>query len=295
MDVAASRASCSPQLAEQLAALDALLTSKSNDKEYCAFLREYRYRVAGGIVDFSCVADLHYALYEEWHLIQSKAPWLCPAPQRGCRIICCHYKKSTEQRPLLEAECRRKGIEFTQKTTRFDLAALIEPELPGFCAKHAAHTPSKRRKRRSSACGSVFMRGKFERMPPKLFGLWALDDTDTAWAQAGAEPAHWTFEYRAKDDSSSFEGFFKLGTTTIVEKTLVFRLNNYKGEEDQIDIEGYGTNQFGTFRMRGQSRQGNLFLQRDYTGECVTTAPGSPKANPQKDAPDTPATPHHST
>jgi hypothetical protein len=51
--------------------------------------------------------------------------------------VCCHFFKSTRKRPVLEAECQAQGITaYTEKTTRFGLAALLLPGIPAYCAEH---------------------------------------------------------------------------------------------------------------------------------------------------------------
>lgn len=242
----------------QLAALDDLMKSKSSEKEYCSFLTDYRFRVAGRVVDFASVSDLHYALYEEWHLIQAQAPWLLP--HRGQRVICCHFKKSTEQRPLLEAECRKNGIEFGPGTTRFGLAALIVPDLPGFCSRHASHMPASRRRKRPASdeqrqLPSIYMRGKMEE-DSSMTGWWSIADTNDSWAQAKQDRA--TFNYRLVE-GKVFQGYFTQEEEAVDETNLSFDVDPVTSE-----IKGHGKNQFGSFRMSGHCRQGSLYLKRDY-------------------------------
>ena len=55
---------------------------------------------------------------------------------RGPRVLCCQWLKSNANRPVLEDACRAKKLEFTKKTTRFQLAQLLHPELPDFCENH---------------------------------------------------------------------------------------------------------------------------------------------------------------
>ena len=57
-------------------------------------------------------------------------------PPRGPRVLCCQWLKSNANRPVLEDACRAKKLEFTKKTTRFQLAQLLHPELPDFCENH---------------------------------------------------------------------------------------------------------------------------------------------------------------
>ena len=55
---------------------------------------------------------------------------------RGPRVLCCQWLKSNANRPVLEDAGRAKKLEFTKKTTRFQLAQLLHPELPDFCENH---------------------------------------------------------------------------------------------------------------------------------------------------------------
>jgi hypothetical protein len=55
---------------------------------------------------------------------------------RAPRTLCCRWLKSNTNRPVLEDECRVKQFAFTKTTTRFQLAALLHPELPDFCDRH---------------------------------------------------------------------------------------------------------------------------------------------------------------
>ena len=50
--------------------------------------------------------------------------------------MCCQWLKSNANRPVLEDACRAKKLEFTKKTTRFQLAQLLHTELPDFCENH---------------------------------------------------------------------------------------------------------------------------------------------------------------
>ena len=127
-----------------LRSVDALLDSTSNDAYRTRFLEEFRFRLAEGFTSFPTLDELHYALFEEWALVVRHSPWIAPhlalaggggrkgkrgggggAPRRKRdRTVCCHFVKSTETRPLLEAECRKEGIDYTAKTTRLGLAAV---------------------------------------------------------------------------------------------------------------------------------------------------------------------------
>ena len=127
-----------------LRSVDALLESTSNDAYRVRFLEEFRFRLAEGFTSFPTLDELHYALFEEWALVVRHSPWIAPhlalaggggrkgkrgggggAPRRKRdRTVCCHFVKSTETRPLLEAECRKEGIDYTAKTTRLGLAAV---------------------------------------------------------------------------------------------------------------------------------------------------------------------------
>ena len=58
-------------------------------------------------------------------------------PPRG-RAFCVarRLKSPTPNGPVLQDACRAKKLEFTKKTTRFQLAQLLHPELPDFCENH---------------------------------------------------------------------------------------------------------------------------------------------------------------
>ncbi|KAH8086713.1 NEDD8 transferase [Aureococcus anophagefferens] len=120
-----------------LRSVDALLESTSNDAFRVRFLEEFRFRLAEGFTSFPTLDELHYALFE--------------------------------------AECRKEGIDYTAKTTRLGLAALLHPDLPDFCAHHDAKRPANVKRKKVAAArapadnapaATVHMRGTFRRDPP---------------------------------------------------------------------------------------------------------------------------------
>ena len=144
---------------QQLAMVFALAGQARPGSPQRIFLAAYHNRVRQGWTHFTTVTDMRDAISEEWLLLIRHAPWTpatveiqtavapevpdAPAPPpprqrqpRGPRVICCQWLKSNANRPVLEDECRAKNIEFTKKTTRFQLAALAHSELPDFCDSH---------------------------------------------------------------------------------------------------------------------------------------------------------------
>ncbi len=125
-----------------------------------AFLAQFHNRLSQGWSRFETMGAMQYSLSEEWTLLMRHAPWTprcvetkIPAfieepdekgkaspskkrPPRGPRVLCCQWLKSNANRPVLEDACRSKKLEFTKKTTRFQLAQLLHPELPDFCENH---------------------------------------------------------------------------------------------------------------------------------------------------------------
>ncbi len=125
-----------------------------------AFLAQFHNRLKQGWSRFETMGAMQYSLSEEWTLLMRHAPWTprcietkIPAfieepdekgkaspskkrQPRGPRVLCCQWLKSNANRPVLEDACRAKKLEFTKKTTRFQLAQLLHPELPDFCENH---------------------------------------------------------------------------------------------------------------------------------------------------------------
>ena len=310
-----------PQL---LRSVDALIASTSNSAARRRFLVEFRFRLEQELVSFCTLDDLHYALFEEWALLVRAAPWIAPhlalsrtgggggggggraakggkekkprVPRRRReKVVCCHFVKSTETRPFLEAECRSTGVAYTPKTTRLGLAGLLHPDLPDFCAHHEAKRPAtaKKRKREQEAAATgassggaaaadadeatIHMRGTLHEalgLPPTptLRGTWSRVDDERAWAAIDdGPPGDWRFEYKAAKalvagEPLDFAGFFNVDGVPIFESRLTLLVHK-QGMVDAptYTVEGAGQNQFGQFTMKGRSGpDGVLRLVRTY-------------------------------
>ncbi|KAJ1448287.1 hypothetical protein M885DRAFT_623572 [Pelagophyceae sp. CCMP2097] len=296
MTEAPSASSIAAPLARQLAALDSLLrTAEEHDVGYQSFLQEFRYHVSASILTFLDVDELHYALYEEWHLVKRSAKWVRPAEDHNRRgadgerrrrrpaAVCCCYKKSTLQRPLLEAACRAGGHEFPATATRFALAALLEPQLPEYCETHAGHArPGLRGRKRDrpepvNDVSEVFMRGTLvvTHDTATIAGRWSTDDFGADADDAPDET--WPFSYRSfqgirtDGEKNTFSGFFRVDEETVIFESrldLEIRASGAAGEgeapADEFEIQGDGENEFGAFSMRGRAKGGALNLVRTY-------------------------------
>ena len=235
------------------------------------FLSEFLFHILWGFRPVEGdLDDLHFALFEEWHLIRTRTSvWMPPEKKsKKEKVMCCHYKKSTEDRPLLEAECRRRGVVYTSKTTRFALAALLMPELPGHCSTHMSQN-----KKRRSDTNRVFLRGRlttFENGLLRLRGTWSAQDKD--WPSKSTQNEgfnYWSTVSNTVDADSSkrFMGYFKIGTEKgVADKNLKITILPKNTSDDPFQtLEGSGDNDFGAFTMNGSlSDTGALFIVRQY-------------------------------
>mmetsp|Transcript_27022 Transcript_27022/g.82949 ORF Transcript_27022/g.82949 Transcript_27022/m.82949 type:complete len:366 (-) Transcript_27022:554-1651(-) len=244
--------------------LDALIAKAEDDPLKKEFLREFQLHIRMGIrpIESDSIDDLHFALYEEWLLIRRKTPWMFP-DEAARKVFCCHFKKSTEPRTVLEAECRAKGVEV--KGSRFQLAALLEPALPSHCDKHKNKRPKD-----SSAddeCDNVvYLRGKLERAgrtSTQLRGTWSTRQV--------ADEKDASFHYWSNEDAfgsgtkrfAPFFGYFRVDERDrgVSEKNLQLAFTPTDGG---YSIEGFGDNKFGAFKMTGSVTNDDLFLARHY-------------------------------
>lgn len=244
------------------------LIQTTNDAGRKDFLRDFQFHIQQGIrpIESESIDDLHLALYEEWFLIRNRTPWLTARKVKG--VVCCHFKKSTEQRPLLEAECRRKGIDYTLKTTRFELAALLEPELPGHCENHMNNSYRKRRQA-DQAENKVYFRGNLVLKDSRtvLRGCWSSVNDNWVTKSQNIEGFHfWTHE-DPFEETVRFYGYFKIGADTgVPEKSLFCRLEKSSSDPTKdFLLSGTGENSFGTFTMTGHVLNSKVVITRHYT------------------------------
>jgi len=297
--------------AVQVAALQRLIET-SDDKHRRVFLMEFQFHLRLGIrpIESESIDDLHFALYEEWHLIRTRTPWLfgggdassSSSSSKNRKVMCCHFKKSTEQRPLLEAECRRKGLEYTPKTNRFQLAELLLPGLPGHCEKHLPGTTSSRKRRKQQrrpedddeSRNAVFFRGTLSAKKTtrllRLRGTWS--SVDAGWHDKHESQEGFLF-YTHEDpwtttaDDVRFYGYFKLGRERGVPERdlrITFHNDDTKGDEAKVIlITGSGDNEFGRFDMTGRvENKRKVFLTRHYTEVYEPSGENQPQPEPSE-------------
>ena len=258
---AAALAAGEPLKPALLASLAAMTEASAVDRPRCRFLRDFSHRIEADLVDFNTLDELHYALYEEWTLCVRAAPWIAPhlvvrrpaahrpAPRRTQKKkrregpACCHFLKSNENRPVLEAECRSSGLAFTPKHTRLMLAALLLPGAPDFCGRHADRRPANRKKRpaapaRPPAPVAIHMRGSIDTAAPgggvAIAGVWSASDDDATWAALEPCRGAWAFSYRSAASAAGsqplpFRGGFAVDGALVEETRLAISLTRVEG------------------------------------------------------------------